>query len=450
MSASTKKIQRYRSRQRLAAISFLSNISLDGTYNDTKFASFNQKHHRLKDDISCKSKENVEDQSAKESNAGTLPTEPQSPSLLFLFNKYAGSPRLNRAATISGDDNVSEYLIRHHNQLELPTTAYQNQDIATTEPRSRHPSNSLSNSSESSVKDVHFLTHGSLQRARNGRVLIVSSTKVPVVIYSVLSYNNRTESEDSRIRRHSGHSGSRSISSQECLLSIGLHALAKVEDGQDVSYKEFLVPSNSKGIKRMNSDSTSYISGDMSLYSGPEDVVELYDPNLLDDPELQSGSYRTLMTFSSYVTSVIDYVKPSNLKKELNEKFKERFPNIQLTLSKLRSLKKELWQIATKCRSGIWTVAQAYVFFEKLIIKQQINKQNRKLCAGACLILSAKLNDVKGTELSKLIEQIEDTFRLHRKELLSFEFACLVTLEFSLHIPDTEVYPHYQRLVYRS
>ena len=42
------------------------------------------------------------------------------------------------------------------------------------------------------------------------------------------------------------------------------------------------------------------------------------------------------MLFCFFQISIIDYVKPSTLKKELNEKFKERFPNLQLTLTKFR------------------------------------------------------------------------------------------------------------------
>ena len=53
-------------------------------------------------------------------------------------------------------------------------------------------------------------------------------------------------------------------------------------------------------------------------------------------------------------------------------------------------------QIGLKCQLELATIAAAYVYFEKIVLKQIINKQNRKIVAANCLIIAAKLHDVKG------------------------------------------------------
>jgi hypothetical protein len=60
--------------------------------------------------------------------------------------------------------------------------------------------------------------------------------------------------------------------------------------------------------------------------------------------------------------------------------------------------------VMTECALDPLTVATAYAYFEMLVVKNSINKANRKFCAGACIILAAKLNDVKGSTLKNLIE----------------------------------------------
>ncbi|XP_046832618.1 CDK5 and ABL1 enzyme substrate 1 isoform X1 [Vespa crabro] len=346
------------------------------------------------------------------------------------------------------------------------------------------------------------------QKFGDDRLVLVSDKYVPFLIFSTLPYN-KGRSSWSELRRDTGRR--KNVSSQRPLSAIndtidpfGLLGIERAKDGQEISYERLLVPSRQFQKERKlcstesetielshviankhhpvqrtktitwNLDHTKWcLSYDTATHRlqhnapespplsfGADSINKFYDwdeqsvqynPNLLDDPELIAGKHRTLLTFTSYMASVIDYVKPSDLKKELNDKFKEKFPHIELTLSKLRSLKREMRKIAkTEYGIDMLTVAMAYVYFEKLILRNIVTKQTRKLCAGACLLLAAKLNDVKGDVLKSLIERIESVFRLNRKDLITSEFAVLVALEFGLHLPNWEIFPHYQRLIYES
>ncbi|XP_071333222.1 CDK5 and ABL1 enzyme substrate 2 isoform X2 [Trachinotus anak] len=238
--------------------------------------------------------------------------------------------------------------------------------------------------------------------------------------------------------------------------------------GKTVSYAQFLYPTNalvrqkSGGVPESCTAQTpqSRYRGNgqrnltqarlnNSVAQDPyiEEVAE-YDPNLLSDPQWPCGRHKRVLTFASYVTTVIEYVKPSDLKKDMNETFKEKFPHIKLTLSKIRSLKREMRAVSEECGLQPVTIAMAFVYFEKLVLQGRLNKQNRKLVAAACVLLAAKISsDLRKPEVKQLIDKLEERFRINRRELIPLEFPVLVALEMGLYLPESKVMPHYRRLV---
>jgi len=314
-------------------------------------------------------------------------------------------------------------------------------------------------------------------------VFVSSGHKAPLAVTSVISFSK--SSKNTRAERFGGDvgrgklrhtSGSRQLHPiNDTFDPFELLGLERSEAGQEISYCHLLEPSyishDDSQLEQEGdiSNQRSSPPGGRGRGGSPRMGRDRESPAPPPEPEsgwghptgipysahsldgwLGAGKHRKFLPFPSYITSVIEYVKPSDMKKELNEKFSSRFPAIQISLSKLRSIKTEMRRIAMECTVDTVTTAQAYVYFEKLVLKKIINKANRKFCAGASLILAAKLNDIKGEQLKNLIEKTESIFRLNRRDLLASEFAILVALEFSLHIPNSEVYPHYQRLLYQT
>ncbi|CAN9515267.1 unnamed protein product [Ophioblennius macclurei] len=333
----------------------------------------------------------------------------------------------------------------------------------------RHRTRNLSGGSPRPrhAKKIHFIKNMKQYDTRGSRIVLICAKRSLCAAFSVLPYGESFYLSDPTLNHSRRRHSSGNISSLEML--PGLEGFHLDTYGRSVSYAQFLYPTNA--LVRQKPSSTSDLNlrvpssrstlgvsarscrvagrpnSAMGLDLGLEDVTD-YDPELLSDPQWPCGKHKRVLIFASYMTTVIEYVKPSDLKKDMNETFKEKFPHVKLTLSKIRSLKREMRTVGEECGLQPVTIAMAFVYFEKLVLQGRLNKQNRKLVSAACILLAAKISsDLKKQEVKHLIDRLEERFRLGRKELISFEFTILVALQMALYLPESKVLPHYRRLV---
>ncbi|XP_026188827.1 CDK5 and ABL1 enzyme substrate 2 isoform X2 [Mastacembelus armatus] len=319
-----------------------------------------------------------------------------------------------------------------------------------------------------SVQSCNSVSSEPRQRSRNlsGGSPRPRHTKKIHFIKNMKQYDTRGSSDPTLNHPRRRHSSGNISTTLEML--PGLEGFQLETYGRSVSYAQFLYPTNALVRQKPSSTSDltlqipmprtthnvpgrsyppSKLNSPLGLDLGLDDVTD-YDPNLLSDPQWPCGKHKRVLIFASYMTTVIEYVKPSDLKKDMNETFKEKFPHIKLTLSKIRSLKREMRAVGEDCGLQPVTIAMVFVYFEKLVLQGRLNKQNRKLVSAACILLAAKISsDLKKQEVKHLIDKLEERFRISRRELISFEFTILVALEMALYLPESKVMPHYRRLV---
>ncbi|VDK49317.1 unnamed protein product [Anisakis simplex] len=173
-----------------------------------------------------------------------------------------------------------------------------------------------------------------------------------------------------------------------------------------------------------------------------------YNPELLYKFEVQNSSQKCTPKSSGYISTLFSHSSEEEEEKRvLNEKFRFHYPHVQITFSKIKSIKKEMLQIAKTCGLDVPTLAYAYVFYEKVVLKGLVNKSNRKLVAGAALLIATKINDHGSMGLSSIIDHIETVFRINRRDMLQLEIPLCVALDFKLHASEAEIVPHCQRIV---
>ena len=173
-----------------------------------------------------------------------------------------------------------------------------------------------------------------------------------------------------------------------------------------------------------------------------------YDPYFLDNPSLRSGTERVLYQLPGLMISVVPYVAPKEVKRQLNEQFRQRHEELHpsLTLGRIRGLKRTMLGVASEVGLDLSTVALAYVYFEKLIIAGKAVGATLKLLGAACLLLAEKFNGRKAGEYNALLDALSRAFSVSMRYVVRTEFRVMIQLEFALHVQVQEALPHLTRL----
>jgi hypothetical protein len=176
------------------------------------------------------------------------------------------------------------------------------------------------------------------------------------------------------------------------------------------------------------------------------DVPPVYSATYLDDPALATGKHRVVMQLCGLTTTVLPYVRPKRLKAELNTAFARRHPWLAIKLTQLRKVKKLMLNVMSLADLELSTLALAYVYLDKLLLRKFCANKAALLLAGAgALTLATKFNDTVGMDKAsyrKLIGHIRVVMGLDVREVHSTMMRAWIALDCHLFVASTEILQH--------
>lgn len=175
-----------------------------------------------------------------------------------------------------------------------------------------------------------------------------------------------------------------------------------------------------------------------------------YSFAILDDSKIIQGKHRVVQNLPSARVSILPYIKTKVLKEEVNQLFRKQNPHLpeDLTLSKVRKMKKELLEKARNVDLELSTVALATVYLEKLILKGVVSKTNRKLIAFTCLVVAFKFNEARSDKMKALLADIERSHKMiSAEDIFKIEFAVFSHLRFNINLAGRDYFEHFIRLM---
>ncbi|OMJ10163.1 CDK5 and ABL1 enzyme substrate 2 [Smittium culicis] len=217
-----------------------------------------------------------------------------------------------------------------------------------------------------------------------------------------------------------------------------------------------------------------------------------YDPNSIDDPNLDSGLVkRTMLGLTGLIGSIFQFTNTHSVENELNERFSENHYSLQihgLNIGQIRKTKNIMFNVCRILHLEKSTLALSIVYYEKLLLlfEDTFNKmasiadkevtderdQTRLLTvsrsslsvrdilsfggtvvqgfntiASICLLLAAKINEPTPLDLVvPLVSTLCKLFIINKKQIYENEFFVFSVLEFGLLVPEQEFLPHLYRL----